>query len=131
MVTFRSDTCDKCKNANPIGYRVEPAEAAGLLRDHDAGILDLDRFRGRSCFPQAVQAAEILARRELGERGLHGLRLHRWGSLGDDRAEVVFHHGDDLVTVVVARRPAPPAALTCSDGPRVAWTFDLESVGVD
>jgi hypothetical protein len=27
MVTFRSDTCDKCKNANPIGYRVEPAEA--------------------------------------------------------------------------------------------------------
>jgi hypothetical protein len=27
MVTFRSDTCDKCKNASPIGYRVEPAEA--------------------------------------------------------------------------------------------------------
>ena len=27
MVTFRSDTCDKCKNANPIGYRVEPEVA--------------------------------------------------------------------------------------------------------
>jgi hypothetical protein len=27
MVTFRADTCDKCKNANPVSYRVEPEEA--------------------------------------------------------------------------------------------------------
>jgi hypothetical protein len=27
MVTFRADTCDKCKSANPISYRVEPEEA--------------------------------------------------------------------------------------------------------
>jgi hypothetical protein len=27
MVTFRSDTCDKCKNANPISYGVEPETA--------------------------------------------------------------------------------------------------------
>jgi hypothetical protein len=27
MVTFRADTCDKCKNASPISYRVEPEEA--------------------------------------------------------------------------------------------------------
>ena len=24
MVTFRVDTCDKCKNASPVSYRVEP-----------------------------------------------------------------------------------------------------------
>jgi hypothetical protein len=24
MVTFRADTCDKCKNASPVSYRVEP-----------------------------------------------------------------------------------------------------------
>jgi len=23
MVTFRGDTCDKCKNASPVSYRVE------------------------------------------------------------------------------------------------------------
>ena len=27
MITFRSDTCDKCKNANPVSYRGEPEEA--------------------------------------------------------------------------------------------------------
>jgi hypothetical protein len=27
MVTLRSDTCDKCKNANPVSYRVEPEAA--------------------------------------------------------------------------------------------------------
>jgi hypothetical protein len=27
MVTIRSDTCDKCKNASPISYRVEPETA--------------------------------------------------------------------------------------------------------
>jgi hypothetical protein len=27
MVTFRSDTCDKCKNASPVSYRGDPEEA--------------------------------------------------------------------------------------------------------
>src|SRR5262245_43384961 len=27
MITFRSDTCDKRKNASPVSFRVEPEEA--------------------------------------------------------------------------------------------------------
>jgi hypothetical protein len=27
MVTIRSDTCDKCKNASPVSFRVEPEAA--------------------------------------------------------------------------------------------------------
>jgi hypothetical protein len=27
MVTFRSDTCGKCKSANPASFRVEPEDA--------------------------------------------------------------------------------------------------------
>jgi hypothetical protein len=27
VVTVHTNTCDKCKRANPIGYRVEPEEA--------------------------------------------------------------------------------------------------------
>jgi hypothetical protein len=107
--------------------RVEPEEAAALLHDHDAGVLDLDHFRGRSCFPQPVQAAEILARQELGERGLHALRLDHWQWLDDQRAEVTFHHGEALVTVHVVRRPAPAAALTCSDDPRPTSHYELEA----
>jgi hypothetical protein len=31
LVTYRADTCDKCKNANPVIYRVEPEEAWRLV----------------------------------------------------------------------------------------------------
>jgi len=31
MVTFRADACDKCKNANPVSYRVEPEDASKLV----------------------------------------------------------------------------------------------------
>ena len=27
MVTFRTDTCDKCKNASPVSFRTEPEAA--------------------------------------------------------------------------------------------------------
>jgi hypothetical protein len=27
MVTFRTETCDKCKNANPVSFTVEPEDA--------------------------------------------------------------------------------------------------------
>jgi hypothetical protein len=27
MVAFRSDTCDKCKNASPVSFRTEPEAA--------------------------------------------------------------------------------------------------------
>ena len=27
MVTFRAGTCDKCKNASPVTFRIEPEEA--------------------------------------------------------------------------------------------------------
>jgi len=31
MVTFRADTCDKCKNASPVSFRLEPEEAWKLV----------------------------------------------------------------------------------------------------
>ena len=47
--------------------RLDPVSAISVAGSHLAGELDLDHLRGRSSHPDAVQAAEILLRRELGE----------------------------------------------------------------
>src|SRR5690606_32568030 len=48
--------------------RVEPGAAAGLISEHRAGRIVLDTYRGRSCLPPLVQAADRFAREHLGER---------------------------------------------------------------
>ena len=110
--------------------RVEPEHAARLLRDHDDGVLDLDHFRGRSCFPPLVQAAEVFARRELGERGLHALHLHRWARAGGTGAVVVFTRGDQRLRLTVSRHLGSPELLTCRDDAKRPWTYRLEEMEV-
>jgi hypothetical protein len=110
--------------------RVEPDEAARILRDHDEGLLELDRFRGRSCFPPLVQAAEILARRDLDERGLHALRLDHWARSGDAGAVVTFTWGDERLRLTVSRHLGPPELLTCGDGVHQPWRYELEELEV-
>jgi hypothetical protein len=94
--------------------RVEPDRAPGLLADHRAGLLDLDCYRGRSCHPPVIQAAEWFARHELGER-----RLDALGMLGAEQrpdgtyAVLVQPRGADTLEVVVAREQAAPVQLTC------------------
>jgi hypothetical protein len=107
--------------------RVEPADAARILRDHDAGVLDLDCFRGRSSFPPLVQAAEIFARQQLGERGLHALHFESWTRSGGDRAVVRFTRGDERLELEVSRHLGPPELLTCRDGAHQPWQYRLES----
>jgi len=51
MVTLRSDTCDKCKRANPIDYRVEPGDAWKLV------VLNRWKKLCPSCFDQLAEAA--------------------------------------------------------------------------
>ncbi|MBI2710745.1 MAG: sucrase ferredoxin [Actinobacteria bacterium] len=105
--------------------RVPPADAARIVADHDAGLLDLGHYRGRCCFPPLVQAAEIFARRELDEPRLCALDV-RQASVSGDGADVVVHHGADALTVRVAREPGPPELLTCADGGASApWRYRL------
>ena len=53
--------------------RVGPEDGPRVAGDYERGRLDLDHFRGRSCDPPAVQAAEWLARGRLGLRHLEDL----------------------------------------------------------
>lgn len=107
--------------------RVPPETAAAIVRDHDAGLLALDHYRGRSCYPPLVQAAEVLARRELGERRLAELTPRAWTVEGH-RAAVQLALGDRRITVGVSRRPGPTVALTCAPVASRPWQFRLEAL---
>jgi hypothetical protein len=94
--------------------RVEPDRAPALVADHRAGLLDLDCYRGRSCYPPVVQAADWFVRRELGERRLDAIGVLGAGHRPDDTyAVLVQPRGGDTLEVIVAREQAAPVQLTC------------------
>jgi hypothetical protein len=55
--------------------RVEPDDVEPLVEAHRSGRILLERYRGRSCYPFAVQAAERAVRSEAGLRGIRDLEL--------------------------------------------------------
>src|SRR5690606_36373149 len=90
--------------------RVESGAAAGLIAEHRAGRIVLDTYRGRSCLPPLVQAADRFAREHLGERRIDGLSIVSSEHLdGDTVAVVVQQRGGDAVEVVVRRAPSAEA----------------------
>ena len=93
--------------------RVEPEHAAGLVRGHVEGRLDLEHLRGRSDLPMPVQYAEVALRRRLSAAGLLDVRPagHR---VDGDLAEARFEVPDGTATVRVRTTMEPAAPLTCS-----------------
>jgi hypothetical protein len=57
--------------------RVAPANAEHVVTEYIDGRLDLDRLRGRSCYPMAVQAAELQLRTTEHLVGLDDAALER------------------------------------------------------
>jgi hypothetical protein len=55
--------------------RVETEDVEPLVAAHISGKILLERYRGRSCYPFAVQAAERAVRVEAGLRGIRDLEL--------------------------------------------------------
>jgi hypothetical protein len=111
--------------------RVDPDDAARLLAEHRAGLVDLDHYRGRSCLPPLVQVAELFARRHLDERRIDGLTVLSTGSAaGDDTAVLLQQRDGETVEVVVRReRVAAAVQLTCH-APEVSqpWAYRLVEV---
>lgn len=111
--------------------RVPPEEAARIIADHEAGVVDLERYRGRSAYPPLLQAAEIFARRELGERRLGALSFESATEAGTEATVTLRHEDARVVTVRVVREQAPAAALTCAGpGESAPWHHRLLSVEV-
>ena len=111
--------------------RVQPEEAAGLLDDLGRGLLDLDRYRGRSCFSGLAQAAEYFARRELGERRLRALTVVGAERRGQDTSAVRLDHESRPLDVVVSRRRGTAVSLSCGAAPSPPWLYRLEGMSGD
>ncbi len=93
--------------------RVGVAEAPALVQRALAGRIELDRYRGRTFYEGAAQAAEHLARAEAGLDGVEDLRLLR---VGDGIA--VFRSVDGVEwAVAVEGIDGPAVPASCGDEP--------------
>jgi len=93
--------------------RVTPLDAPRLTEAHRNGRLLLERLRGRTAYPFAVQAAEIFLRRATGLLGDDDLVLvsqHRDGEL----TLAVFEAGPRRWRALVRSTADEPRQLTCS-----------------
>jgi hypothetical protein len=110
--------------------RVEPHRAAYLLAEHRAGLVDLDHYRGRSCHPPLVQAAELFARSHLRERRIDGVGvLSAEPGPEGTVAVLVQQRNGDAMEVIVRRERAEPVQLTCHVHEESRpWTYRLVEV---
>ena len=87
--------------------RVGAGDALALLEDHLAGRVQLDFYRGRSCYSFRVQAAERAVRASAGALGLDELELR-------STAPVVFRAAGTEYEVDVVVEHGELAQLTCN-----------------
>lgn len=103
--------------------RVEAAEATALLEAHRRGeIYALERLRGRSSEPRAVQAAESFLREELGLLRIAGVEALTVTVAGDVH-EVLFRVATEEHVVRVEAETLQPRPPSCGEPPTpaVAW----------
>jgi hypothetical protein len=95
-------------------------------------VLQLDRYRGRSCFPPLVQSAELFVRRELGEARLAGLTLDSVERSGDDRLRASYITAEGAVAqATVTRHRSAAVQLTCSAAtPAQPWRYVLDDLTI-
>ncbi|MCU1351947.1 MAG: putative sucraseferredoxin [Acidimicrobiales bacterium] len=100
-----------------------------VIRQVLDGVLPIDHYRGRATFSQFAQAAEIGARRALGDVDLAPVTLVSEARQDPDTRTVVLRlHGEEVELVVTKSRPAPDAMLTCNataPGRGIEFTVDI------
>ncbi|MBC7811093.1 MAG: hypothetical protein H7175_08105 [Burkholderiales bacterium] len=85
------------------GY-LEPADAATIVEDYRASRITLEHYRGRSCYDEAVQAAEYYLYQQANDHDMGAFRLLETQPLEGDRWLVRFQSLNDGVhSVEVAR----------------------------
>ncbi len=94
--------------------RVTRDDVPGLLDHHLSGQLALDHYRGRSCWPFAVQAAERRIRAEEGLTAFADLSLGSVTRDGEDRWTVSFETRVGTREIDVVAEVGELTQLTCS-----------------
>jgi hypothetical protein len=95
--------------------RVGPGDACGLVAQHAAGRIDLERYRGRSAYSFPVQAAEQGVRETEGLTGIDDLAFLGCVRSGEDAWRIRFRTPDGTVrrVDVAAAAADEPRYLTC------------------
>ena len=98
--------------------RVVPGDALRLVRDHEAGLLDLARYRGRSWQPFVAQAAEFLVREQQGIREIDAVVPSTVEDVGNGQFRVTLSspHGLEIAATVACSEAVDPQQLTCRSG---------------
>ena len=94
--------------------RVDRDDVPGLVDEYFDGRISLAHYRGRSCWPFAVQAAERRIRAEEGLTGLDDLRLSRVDPRGAIRWTVAFETRVGPREVDVVTELGELTMLTCN-----------------
>jgi len=94
--------------------RVDRDDVPGLVDEYFDGRISLAHYRGRSCWPFAVQAAERRIRAEEGLTGLDDLRLSRVDARGAIRLTVAFETRVGPREVDVVTELGELTMLTCN-----------------
>src|SRR6266536_3365502 len=88
--------------------RVGPGEAWPVLEDYLGGRIDLDHYRGRSCYSFPIQAAERVVREAAGLIGIDDVELVA------ERPVAVFRAGGRQYEVDITAAPGRLNYLTCT-----------------
>jgi hypothetical protein len=94
--------------------RVDRSDVPGVVDEYLNGRISLGHYRGRSCWPFAVQAAERRIRAEEGLVALDDLRLVKAEQIGDDRWLVAFETPVGTRELEVATELGELMMLTCN-----------------
>ena len=87
--------------------RVGPPDVWPVLDQYLAGRIHLDLYRGRSCYPFRIQAAEHAVRAQTGVTGIHDLTLL-------SQEPIRFDAGGRVYEADVAEEPGELMYLTCT-----------------
>jgi hypothetical protein len=110
--------------------RVAPDRAVDIAEAYRDGEIRLDHYRGRTCWPAPVQAAEIWVREETGATAVDGVRpvsQDRAGDLTTVRFEVA---GAGTWTARVREREDPKARLVKCHATETSCPAAFELVGL-
>jgi hypothetical protein len=111
--------------------RVDPADAAQLIDRCRDGRVDPRYFRGRSSLPNVTQAAEAVARAQLGDDGIDAFE-HLSTLAEPGRWTVRLRHGAQEVSVRLAASASAPLLTTCEATVALpVRQFELSAFSVD
>jgi Sucrase/ferredoxin-like len=105
--------------------RVPAAAGPGIVAELERGEIELGYLRGRLGDPWAVQAADVLVRRELGLRGVDEVSVEGVEPLGADAARVRLYAGGQVFTAAVERRVAGDRPLSCGAEAEPVMAYSL------